>query len=445
MAFSENQIDRPYWPRCEYLIDPIGIDVMVPRLSWILSHSGRGVRQSAYQIQVASRLERLLKDEGDVWDSGKVASHAPVNVSVGGVPLSSRQRCFWRVRWWDSEDRISEYSDVATFETGLGTGEWNARWIEGRSLFRRKIRVREEVESTRVYVSGLGFYELYVNGNRVGDQVLDPAWTSYDKVILYSTYDVTKLVVDGENAIGVFLGSAGMHRSRDLTSPPYITKFIELYGQSNRKLILQFMIRYVDGGEEVFVSDDTWKTEYGPVVEDDLCDGETYDARLERSGWCEPGYDDSKWSGASLAAPPGGELASQATLQPIRRVDFLKPLNLSNPKPGLYTYDFGQNFAGWVKLRVQGPRGTQVKLRFSELLSPDGTLNTKPNRSARAEDVYILKGGGVEIYEPRFTYNGFKYVEVSGYPGTPGLDSVEGVVVNSDVRTIGGFSCARAP
>ena len=282
-----------------------------------------------------------------------------------------------------------------------------------------------------------------MNGNRVWDQVLDPAWTSYDKVILYSTYDVTKLVVDGENAMGVILGFGRYAQKPRPNQPPYITKFIELYGQPNRKLILQLMIRYVDGGEEVFVSDDTWNTEYGPVVEDDLCDGETYDARLERSGWWEPSYDDSGWSGASLAVPPGGELASQATLQPIRRVDFLKPLNLSNPKPGLFIYDFGQNFAGWAKLRVQGPRGTQVKLRFSELLSPDGTLNTKPNRSARAEDVYILKGGGVEIYEPRFTYHGFRYVEVSGYPGTPGLDSVEGVVVNSDVRTIGGFSCSN--
>jgi alpha-L-rhamnosidase len=422
----------------------MGIDVKVPRFSWALSHSGRGVSQSAYQIQLSCSEERLFDDAGDVWDSGRVESRASVNVSFDGGPLETRRKYFWRVRWWDDGGRVSPYSEVATFEMGLiGEDDWSAEWIKGRDLFRKQISIDKEIESARVYVSGLGFYEFYVNGERIGDQVLDPGWTSYDRLVMYSTYDVTDELVRGENVVGVMLGTGRYAQTPADDLPPYMIKFIELYGQPDKKLLLQLHVYYMDGSMEVFTSDGTWKTEKGPLVEDDLCNGEVYDARLERDGWSESGYDASGWVDASATDRPLGRLVSQGTLPPIRRIKALQPVKVSSPVLGVHIYDFGQNFAGWARLRIQGPRGAKVKLRFTELLNPDGSLNVAPNRSARAEDTYILRGGGVEYYEPRFTYHGFRYVEVTGYPGTPGLDSIEGVVVNSDVRTTGGFTCSN--
>jgi alpha-L-rhamnosidase len=339
---------------------------------------------------------------------------------------------------------VSQYSENATFETGfLQEIDWRAEWIEGKDLFRKQITVNKKIKFARVYVSGLGFYELNVNGKRIGNQVLDPGWTSYDKLVLYSTYDITHDLVRGENVIGVILGNGRYAQKPSKNLPPYMLEFIEFYGQPNKKLLLQVQVNYLDGSKELFVSDDSWKTENGPIVEDDLFNGEIYDARQEKTGWMKQGFDDFGWLDVSLAEPPIGKLVSQTTLPPIRRNKMVQPVQMSNPEPGVYVYDLGQNFAGWVRLKVQGPRGSKVRLRFAELLNIDGTLNVVPNRSARAEDIYILKGERVEVYEPKFTYHGFRYVEVKGYPGTPNLDSVEGVVVNSDVGTIGGFSCSN--
>jgi alpha-L-rhamnosidase len=199
---------------------------------------------------------------------------------------------------------VSPYSEGVTFETGfIGEDDWRADWIEGKDLFRKRISLNKEIKSARAYVSGLGFYELYVNGERIGDQVLDPGWTSYDKLVMYSTYDITDELVKGENAVGVMLGTGRYAQKPADDLPPYMIRFIELYGQPDKKLLLQLHVKYLDGSEEVFVSDGTWKTEKGPLVEDDLCNGEVYDARLERDGWSEPGYDDSSWMDASIADP----------------------------------------------------------------------------------------------------------------------------------------------
>ncbi len=444
MSSSSHQIIKPFGLLCEYGVDPIGIDVKIPRFSWTLHPTGRGISQSAYQIQVASTKELLLDNNGDIWNSGEVQSRDSVNVPFEGSPLAACCKYYWRVKWWDQSNHISHYSETATFEMGLlQESDWRAGWIEGKDLFRKQITVEKKIESARVYVSGLGFYELNVNGNRIGNHVLDPGWTSYDKLVLYSTYDITNDLVNGENVIGVILGNGRYAQKPSENLPPYMIEFIELYGQPNKKLLLQVKVNYTDGSEELFISDDSWKTENGPIVEDDLCNGEIYDARLEKTGWTKQGFDDNGWLDVSLAESPGGKLVSQTTLPPIRRIKTVQPVQMSNPKPGVYVYDLGQNFAGWARLKVQGPRGSRVSLRFAELLNNDGTLNVVPNRSARAEDVYILKGGRVEVYEPKFTYHGFRYVEVNGYPGTPNLESVEGVVLNSDVGTTGGFSCSN--
>jgi alpha-L-rhamnosidase len=309
----------------------------------------------------------------------------------------------------------------------LSSGDWEAHWIQGGQFLRREFTLEREVERARAYVCGLGYYELRMNGRKVGDRVLDPGWTLYQKRALYSTYDVTDYLANGRNALGIILGN-GRH--------------IEAYGYGLPKAIMQLEMEFTDGSRETIATDESWSASDGPIVSDDLFNGEEYDARLEKPGWDSPDFDDSSWSQCTQTDPPGGRLVSQASFPPIRKVKALQPVDVLNPRPGVYVYDFGQNFTGWVRLRVRGPRGTEVRLRFSELLDRDGMINTKPNRQAKSTDVYILKGEGVEEYEPRFTYHGFRYVELTGFPGTPTIRTLEGIVVYSDVEEAGGFICS---
>lgn len=406
--------------RVEYLVDPMGVDVTRPRLSWKLEHPERGQQQTAYQVLVS--LEPAVAS-GEVWDSGRVASPESVHVVYGGKPLMSGRTYYWKVRWWDKEGRASAYSRVARFHTGLlAASEWRGRWITGGGQLRKEFRLAGQPMRAYAYISGLGYYELRINGRKVGDHVLDPGWTTYEKRVLYSTYDVTPYLRAGENAVAVMLGHGW-------------------YG--SRALLLQMHIELEGGGRAEVVSDASWKVHPGPVVSDSIYDGETYDARRETPGWDRPGFDDAGWNAASLADAPKGVLSAQM-MPPIRVVETIVPLRVTNPRPGMWVYDMGQNFSGWVRLKVRGPRGTAVKLRHAELLYDDGTINVENLRRARATDVYILRGDGeAEIYEPRFTYHGFRYVELTGYPGTPPPDAVRGRVVHTDVRPTGGFSCSN--
>jgi len=425
---TQSVIQKPTDLLCEYTENPIGIDVTRPRFSWKLNHSERGRIQYAYQILVASSREKLDEDIGDMWDSGKVKSRNSVNIEYNGKPLESRKTYYWKVRWWDDKNQVSPFSDVATFEMGLlSPDDWKAKWIGGNDLLRRSFTIESQVKRARAYISGLGWYELRINGKKVGDHQLDPGLTDYKKIVLYSTYDITSYLRKGENAVGIMLGRGRYCIHYD--SPP--------------KVILQINLILADGSEKIIVTDEKWKVSKGPIIENDIYNGETYDARLEKEGWDDPGYDDSTWENASVVEPPGGVLVSQATFPPIRTVRTLTALNINNPKPGVYIYDFGQNFTGWVRLTVQGPRGTKIKLRYAELLNPDGTINPLTNRGAKATDIYILKGKGVEVYEPRFTYHGFRYVEVTGLPYTPGIDTLQGIVVHTDVKQKGAFLCSN--
>ncbi|MFQ6094627.1 MAG: family 78 glycoside hydrolase catalytic domain [Candidatus Bathyarchaeia archaeon] len=422
-------------------MNPLGIDVVRPRFSWELRHSERGRTQSAYQILVSSTRQNLLDDVGDVWDSGKVESDESVNIEYDGKPLESGKVYYWKVRWWDDKGQVSSYSETATFETGLlSQDDWKAKWIQGGDLLRTEFTVDRKVKQARAYICGLGYYELRINGKKVEDHLLDPGWTDYDKLALYSTYDITELLEEGENAVGVTLGNG---RLRLRTPPDLPPQFLKPKKYNSPRLILQIHIEFTDGSERTIVSDGTWKVSEGPIVENDICDGETYDARLEKEGWDTPRYDDSNWDNAKIADPLGGKLISQATFPPIKATKAIQPVNITNPKPGVYVYDFGQNFTGWVRLTVRGPRGATVKLRYAELLHPNGTINTATNRGAKATDTYILKGEGIEVYEPRFTYHGFRYVEVTGFPGAPNLDTLQGIVVHSAVKPVGGFACSN--
>ncbi len=433
MSFQEKRDDigvkAPTNLLCEYVSNPLGIDVTQPRFSWILDYSERSQLQSAYQVLVASKQENLDADNGDKWNSDKVVSEQSINILYEGSSLESGKTYYWKVRLWDKDSKVSPWSKIATFEMGLLKSEdWGGEWIGGEDLLRKEFTINKDIARARVYISGLGYYELYLNGDKVGPFVLDPGWTDYKKRALYSTYDVTKHLRKGKNVIGIMLGNG---------------RYIKTYGYGSPKALLQLNIEFIDGSSESIITDNTWKTTSGPVLSNDIYNGERYDARLERRGWDTPLYHDSDWDIAKITDTPGGKLVSQASFPSIKVTKIIQPLRITSPRPGVYIYDFGQNFTGWVRLCVSGSRGTKVNLRYAELLDEDGMLNPVPNRRAKATDTYILKGEGKETYEPRFTYHGFRYLEVTGFPGTPTLESIEGRVVHSAVEPRGGFICSN--
>lgn len=404
---------------CEYLENPMGVDVPKPRFFWVVEHPERGQVQSAYQVIVSTDPKAAA---GDIWDSGKVASAKSTQVVFAGKSLESGKTYFWKVRSWDRDGREGPWSDTARFDTGLfNRTDWKGTWIGKKNQLRKEFSLKGRVKRARAYIAGLGYYELRLNGRKAGNHVLDPGWTTYDKRVLYVTYDVTPFVREGANAVAVTLGN-GWYKSR--------------------ALLLQINVELEDGTTASVVSNASWKAADGPIFEDSVYNGESYDARRETPGWDRPGFDDKEWPAAEAVKAPAGGLSAQM-MPAIQIVDTLVPLKMSNPRPGVYVFDMGQNFSGWARLRVTGPRGTDVRLRFAEILYDDGTLNQENLRSAQAEDHYILKGDGEEMWEPRFTYHGFRYVEVTGFPGTPKLDSVRGRVVHSAVEPIGSFAASK--
>lgn len=421
-TFGAEKMTGPFPPknlRCEYLENPIGIDVEKPRLSWVLTHSERGEKQTAYQLIVSTDPSA---ENADVWDSGKVVSDRSLHVAFQGPALESDCAYFWKVRFWDSQDSPSPYSHVARFSTGLFHPEdWEGEWIGGKNQLRKEFSIPVNIKRGTVHVCGLGYYELHINGKKVGNNVLDPGFTTYEKRILYSSYEVTQHLQQGKNAIAVMLGKGW---------------------SAVRLLRLQLNIELEDGRTVSIISDKTWRQDNGPIVQDDIYDGEIYDARLETPGWDNPGFDDSTWETVESGIVPKGTLSAQM-IPPIQVMDTIVPLEMTQPEKGIYVFDMGQNFSGWVELRVSGPRGSRVRLRHAELLYENGMINQENLRSARSEDVYILKGDGEEIYAPRFTYHGFRYVEMAGFHGVPSLESIRGKIVHTAVEQIGNFSCSR--
>jgi len=603
--------------RCEYLNNPLGIDVTNPRLSWILESDQRGQKQTAYQILVASSIDNLNANTADLWDSGKVDSDQSIQVVYAGKKLNSQDDCYWKVRVWDKDGKVSAWSEPARWSIGLlNSSDWKGKWIgwdeaiqlndkdikkahwiwfpEGDPIkgihpcnryFRRKVTLPQDRKITKativmaadnrgilyindkkagnsnnpsqaielditerlhpgentiaiqvtnqpptnspagliavlrvdfaegaplvvttdqqwrafnknienwqnpqlddsnwspvkvlgaygitpwgkftvnrsehyqlparmlrrefnldkkikramMYICGLGYYELELNGKKVGDHVLDPELTHYSKRSLYVTYDVTDQLNQGDNAIGVILGNSRYFAPR--SAVPF-----ETVDYGFPKLLLQMCVEYEDGSVAQIVSDDTWKlTTDGPIRANNDYDGEIYDARMEFKGWSKPGFDDTGWQQPQLVSAPGGAITPQMA-QPIRVTKTLKPIALTQPRPGVYVYDMGQNMVGWVKLKVRGLRGTTVKLRFAEVLDDEGLLYLDNIRSCKVTDLYTLKGEGLEVYQPRFTYHGFRYVELTGFPGKPDLSTIEGQVVHSDLPRVGEFSCSN--
>lgn len=464
---------KVYDLRCEWRSNPLGVDRSAPCLSWKLASQQRGEQQTAYQLQVASSAEKLAQGEADLWDTKRVASAAQLGIVYDGQPLASSDRCWWRVRVWDADQNASAWSGPATWEMALITpNDWQAVWIddgkpapqqdaehyhEDRApLFRRTLEIKRPIKQARLYIAGLGYYDATLNGSPLGDRVLDPGWTAYDKRILYSTYDVTQLLTQGSNVIGVMLGN-GWYNPLPLRMWGRIN-LREHLATGRPRLIAQLRIEFEDGGHQVIGTDESWRVAEGPIVRNNIYLGEEYDARLETPGWRRDGFDDSAWRKASLSSIGGvGQLRAQPQ-PPVRPIARLKTKQLTEPKRGVFVFDMGENFAGWARLKVEGPAGAKVSLRYGELLNDDGTVNAltsvcgqikRPGVGgpgapdiAYQEDRYTLRGYGVETYTPRFTFHAFRYVEVRGFPGKPTPQALEGIVLSADLQEAGSFSCS---
>jgi alpha-L-rhamnosidase len=427
---------------CEYHTNPIGIDVQKPRLSWKIVSDKQNVLQSAYEITVTDQSPKGKV----IWNSGKVVSDKSVNVEYGGPELKPMQRVYWQVRVWDNDGKATKWSEPAFWEMGITKPElWTASWItmENEKAFdgskpahylRKEFTTSKKIKSARVYVSALGLYELYINGKKVGDELFTPGWTSYNKRVQYQTYDVTSML-QSKNSIGAMLGDGwyrgniGWQNQRNY------------YGEK-LALIAQLHINYTDGTGEIIETNGSWKATTGPILTSDIYNGETYDARLEMPGWKSAGFDDSKWgktavhnySRAHLIAPQG---------PPVKAIEEITPVKIFITPKGETVLDMGQNMVGWVRLKVSGKKGNTVTMKFAEVLDKEGNFYTANLRAAKVTNTFTLKGEGEEIYEPVFTFHGFRFVQLIDFPGTPNIENITGIVIHSAMEPTGTFACSE--
>ncbi len=438
--------------KTEMLVNPLGIDMKQPRLSWEISGTKREIVQTFYHVIVASTPGRLKENQGDIWDSGKVQSNKSVNVIFRGETLKPREICYWKVKVWAGENE-SEWSESAFWSVGLlYENNWQGNWIgfdrifpwdeEGvfprlsARYFRKEFEVKKEVKSAKAYIVGLGLYELYFNGKKIGNQVLAPTPTDFSKNIKYNVFDVTRDIQSGKNAIGTILGNGKFYACRKY-------KFYKIKDFGYPKMLFQLEIEYADGTHETVVSDESWKgTADGPIRTNNEYDGEEYDARKEMPGWTTTGFNDANWLPVEMVEEPYGDIEAQVN-QNMKVMQSLKPVVIFPLSPDKFVLDLGQNMVGWIKLKVSGERGTQLKLRFAEIVNDKNEIVTDNLRDAKSTDIYTLKGDGVEVWKPTFVYHGFRYVEVTGYPGKPELDDFEGEVIYNNIETTGNFECSN--
>ena len=434
---------------CEYLNNPIGIDVEKPRLSWKIFSDEENLLQTSYEIRFAESIEDLNASKELFYSTGKVISDKSINVVYEGPALKSFQRLYWQVRVWDNKNRVSNWSEPAFWEMGILKPElWEALWITNPSepitdnskpcpYFRKNFYLSKKIRSARIYVTSLGLYQLFLNGKKVSEDLFTPGWTSYNKRLQYQVYDVTNLLDEGENAIGVILGD-GWYRGR-LT---WDENKRNVYGDKLATL-LQIRVTYIDGTNEILVkTDNSWKTSTGPILFSDIYDGEFYDARLEFDNWNKPNFNDKNWQNVLVINHPKNTLIASQSV-PVKAIQEIKPIKiLTTPKSKL-VYDLGQNMVGWVRLKVKGKQGQKITLKFAEILDKEGNFYTENLRKAKCTDVYILKGKGEEIYEPHFTFHGFRFVKVEGLTEIPTLDNITGIVIHSDMQPTGKFECSN--
>ena len=452
---------------------PLGFDNPVPEFSWILKSSQRGTAQTAYELTVSDNESKL--ESGNYWQSGKIEGNQTFGIPYAGKPLKSFTRYFWKVRVWDENGKASDWSIPSWFETSMmNASDWKAKWISDQiplpekdedfyletpnPLLRKEIKLKKEVKSARLYIAGLGYSIAYINGQRVGDHMLDMPWTQFDKQVTYNTFDVTEMLTKGENAIGLMLGNGWYN--------PEPFKLFQRWNLRDELTVgkpvvkAQLRITYSDGSTETIITDKSWKAGAGPILKNSVYLGELYDARLEQDGWNNRNFKDKSWQTAKVEAGPKGELIARY-IPPVRATKILNPIKMTEPEPGVYLFDFGQNFAGVARLKVSGPAGTTVTMRSGEDIHADGSLNFLTVIAGQLKamwnadggpgcpkdpmmvNTYILKGEDDEVFTPEFTFSSFRYVEVSGFPGKPDLNSIEGLRMNTDLRETGSFQCSN--
>jgi hypothetical protein len=402
--------------RCEWQTQPVGIQTETPRFSWIISpDSGRrGVRQTSYRVIVANSRQSIDKRDGDAWDSGKAESSDTLQITYAGKKLASSTSYFWAVQIWD-QDGASHWSGVNTFQTALlRQNDWSGLWIAAAQspekdkslpLFRRNFQVSKRVTRAVIYISGLGQYDLRLNGEKVGKAVLAPAWSDYRKTVYYNSFDVTNAVKRGENVFAVALGN-GMYNVEEVKDR--YTKFKGSFGEP--KLLFQAEVTFSDGTKDRIISDHNWHTNQGPTTFSSVYGGEDYDARMEQPGWDRPGFKEKDWLQAQETEGPGGIFLAQQS-PPVEVEKTFETVKVTEPQPGINVYDLGQNFSGWPQISVKGPRGSSVKLIAGELLDRDGMVSQRSTGGPQWFN-YTLKGQGTETWHPEFSYWGFRYVQV---------------------------------
>ena len=424
----------------DHKANPVGIDNRQPCFSWKITGPGFGIMQTAYSLRVST--DEKFSSSKNVWESGKVMSDESILQPYKGSELKSGQRYFWQVKIWDSKGKESRWSTVAFWEMGLlSPADWKAKWIEMESdtlrfspapHMRKEFLLNKTIASARVYITSHGFYELHINGKKVGDQVLTPGWTSYGKRLQYQVYDVTNALIKGNNAVGAVLGD-GWYRGTLAWGNNWA-----IYGK-HLGLLMQLKITYADGTESLILSDESWKSSNdGAIRMNDIYDGETYDATKKLTGWDIAGYNDQKWQAVGIGNYNNSNLiASEGT--PVRKIQEIKPVKIFRTPKGKLIVDMGQNMVGWLRLKVSGAKGTVVTLRHAEVMDKFGEFYTTNLRAAKCQLTYTLAGSGEETYEPRFTFMGFRFVEVTGFPGELTADNLTGVVVHSDMAVTGTY------
>lgn len=463
---------QPAHLMCEYLENPLGIDVAKPRLSWNFIATERNQFQTAYEILVSDK-QQDHSSKGNVWNSGKVVSDQNIHIEYNGTALRPFTKYFWQVKVYDKKGIPSAWSEIATFETGaLEQDNWKAKWISDGSknperdeeyykedrmpLLRREFNANKKILSARLYISGLGYYEAYLNGKKIGDHVLDPGFTTYRRQVLYAVYDITSMLKKGTNVAGIMLGSGWWNPLPMRIFGRFDLRKIQQTGRPCVKA--EIHITYADDTSDKIITDESWQTAPGPVTHNNVYLGEKYDARLEQKNWTAANIDRSEWKNAFVVAGPEGILTAQ--IQPaIKITRIIRPVKITEPSKDTFIVDMGQNFAGVARIKVKGPAGTRITLRYGEDLWKNGSLNYMTTvatqikkggirggpgspETAWQEDGYILKGEGAEIWNPRFTFHGFRYVEITGWPGKPTVDDIEGLRMNSDLISSGTFSCS---
>jgi len=454
---------------CEYANNPLGVASKSPRLGWIIDTKQRNTQQIAWQILVADNQASLDKNIGNIWDSKKVNSNQSIQISYKGEALKPAKTYYWKVKIWDNHGNVSLWSKTAMWRMGLlNSGDWlGAKWIAYEELpaaerivpaihlrgdfapqndilplFRRDFSIKRKLKNATAFISGLGHFDLSINGSKVGDHILDAGWTQYDKHALYVTFDITDQLKKGDNTIGVILGNGFYFIPRD----DRYRKLTGAYGFP--KLICRVLLEYSDGSTENIISDEQWKTSPSPITTTSIYGGEDYNATLEQNNWDKPGFDDAKWRKAVIVT--GSPVLNSQTAEPVKLFATFTPVKISSPKPGIWVYDMGQNASAIPAIETNGKKGAVVRITPAELLNPDGTVNQSASGVPHYYD-YTLKGEGNEKWQPRFTYYGFRYLQVEGAVpekeenpnNLPVLTSLKSLHLRNAAENIGSFNSSN--